>query len=195
MGIGLLPAIVVARELRQRQFKALHWAGRFSTSALTFCGTRTSGYLRRWPSSATWCKALSPTHRLNRKQSSNWRRRLGKPDTERIRACDFGGFEASTENSYLAGPRYVFRSFGRFRPYVQGLIGVGNINYPFKIGSASYFAVAPSGGVSYRLNSKFALRAGYEYQFWINSPGYATEPNHQLMPNGAQIGLAYSIFR
>ena len=111
------------------------------------------------------------------------------------RFLHFGGFEASTENSYLAGPRYVFRSFGRFRPYVQGLIGVGNINYPFKIGSANYFAVAPSGGVSYRLNSKFALRAGYEYQFWINSPGYANEPDHQLMPNGAQIGLAYSIFR
>lgn len=27
MGLALLPAIVVARELRQRQFKALHWAG------------------------------------------------------------------------------------------------------------------------------------------------------------------------
>ena len=27
MGLGLLPAIVVARELRQRQLKALHWAG------------------------------------------------------------------------------------------------------------------------------------------------------------------------
>lgn len=27
MGIGLLPAIVVARELREHQFKALHWAG------------------------------------------------------------------------------------------------------------------------------------------------------------------------
>jgi len=27
MGLGLLPAVVVARELRQHQFKALHWAG------------------------------------------------------------------------------------------------------------------------------------------------------------------------
>ncbi len=27
MGLALLPAIVVARELRQNQFKALHWAG------------------------------------------------------------------------------------------------------------------------------------------------------------------------
>jgi DNA-binding transcriptional LysR family regulator len=27
MGLGLLPAIVVARELRQLQIKALHWAG------------------------------------------------------------------------------------------------------------------------------------------------------------------------
>jgi DNA-binding transcriptional LysR family regulator len=27
MGLALLPAIVVARELRLRQFKALHWGG------------------------------------------------------------------------------------------------------------------------------------------------------------------------
>jgi DNA-binding transcriptional LysR family regulator len=27
MGLGLLPAMVVARELRQLQVKALHWAG------------------------------------------------------------------------------------------------------------------------------------------------------------------------
>jgi DNA-binding transcriptional LysR family regulator len=27
MGVGLLPAIVVARELRQHQLKVLHWAG------------------------------------------------------------------------------------------------------------------------------------------------------------------------
>jgi DNA-binding transcriptional LysR family regulator len=27
MGIALLPAVVIARELRQRQFKSLHWAG------------------------------------------------------------------------------------------------------------------------------------------------------------------------
>jgi DNA-binding transcriptional LysR family regulator len=27
MGLALLPAIVVARELRQHQFNALHWAG------------------------------------------------------------------------------------------------------------------------------------------------------------------------
>jgi opacity protein-like surface antigen len=107
----------------------------------------------------------------------------------------FGGFEASTESSYLAGPQYVFRNFGRFRPYVQGLVGVGKIHYPFQIGDASYFAVAPAAGVSYRLNSKFALRAAYEYQFWPNSPGYSNEPDHTLQPNGAMIGLAYSIFR
>ena len=27
MGLGLLPAIVVARELRQNRLKALHWTG------------------------------------------------------------------------------------------------------------------------------------------------------------------------
>ena len=54
---------------------------------------------------------------------------------------------------------------------------------------------ARAGGVSYRLGSRFALRAEYEYEFWPNSPGYAGEPNHRLTPNGAQVGIAYSILR
>lgn len=112
-----------------------------------------------------------------------------------VRFLHFGGFEGSTESNYLAGPRYLFRSFGNFRPYIKGLVGSASIHYPFQIGDASYLAVAPAGGVSYRLSGSFALRAEYEYQFWLNSPGYANEPHHELMPNGVQIGIAYSIFR
>ena len=111
------------------------------------------------------------------------------------RFLHFGGFETSTETTYLAGPRYIFRTLGRFRPYVKGLIGDANIHYPFQIGNANYFAVAPAGGASYRLSERFALRAEYEYQFWLNSPGYANQPNHQLTPNGIQVGIAYCILR
>jgi opacity protein-like surface antigen len=112
-----------------------------------------------------------------------------------VRFLRFGGFAGSTETNYLAGPRYAFRNFGRLRPYLVGLIGVGQIHYPFRIGNANYFAVAPAGGASYRLNRRFALRAEYEYQFWVNSPGYADQPDHPLHPNGFNVGVAYRLSR
>jgi opacity protein-like surface antigen len=112
-----------------------------------------------------------------------------------VRFLPIGGFEGVTESSYLAGPRYRFRNFGRFQPYAQGLVGVGKIHYPFNVGDANYFAVAPGGGVNYRLGAHWLLRAGYEYQFWLNSPGYSNQPGHQLRPNGMSIGVAYRLFR
>ena len=111
------------------------------------------------------------------------------------RLLRFGGFESSTETSYLFGPKFLFRNFGRFKPYVKGLIGVGRIHYPFQIGDASYFAVAPGGGVSYKLSDRFAIRAEYEYQFWPDSPGYTNEPHHELTPNGINVGFSYCVRR
>jgi len=107
----------------------------------------------------------------------------------------FNSFYGETEDNYLAGPRYMVRTFGKFQPYAQCLAGLGKIQYPFQIGNASYFAVAPGAGVNYRLSRRFTLRGEYEYQFWLNSPGFANEPAHQLTPNGFHIGLAYRIFR
>jgi len=34
----------------------------------------------------------------------------------------------------------------------------------------------------------------YEYQLWPGSPGYASEPKHELTPNGFQVGVAYRVF-
>jgi len=111
------------------------------------------------------------------------------------RFLPFGGFQGETESSYLIGPRYRFRHLGKFQPYAQGLIGVGEINYPFNIGPATYFDIAPSGGANYRLSTHWLFRAAYEYQFWLNSPGYTNQPNHQLRPNGVNVGVAYKLFR
>jgi len=108
---------------------------------------------------------------------------------------NFGGFEAETESSYLVGPKFRFRRHGGFQPYAQGLLGVGSIQYPFTIGHAHYFDVAPAAGTTYRLSSRCQLRAEYEYQVWVNSPGYANEPNHQLRPNGFHAGVAFRPFR
>jgi opacity protein-like surface antigen len=111
------------------------------------------------------------------------------------RFLHFGGFADSTESSYLVGPKVYFFAKGRFQPYGKFLVGLGNIHYPFDIGDASYFALAPGAGSSYRLSRRWMLRAEYEYQIWQNSPGYANEPNHELTPNGFNVGVAYRVFR
>jgi hypothetical protein len=107
----------------------------------------------------------------------------------------FGGFEGTTETNYLIGPRYRFRGYGRLQPFAQCLVGNGRIHYPFQIGNASYFAIAPAAGATWQLSRIFSLQAKYEYQLWPGSPGYANEPAHELTPNGFQIGIAYRLLR
>jgi hypothetical protein len=107
----------------------------------------------------------------------------------------FGGFESATETSYLIGPRYRFNHYGRWQPYAQGLAGLGGIHYPFAIGDAHYFAIAPGAGVRYRMSSRWEARGEYEYQIWLNSPGYSNQPNHPLRPSGVHLGMAYHPFR
>lgn len=102
-----------------------------------------------------------------------------------------GGFEGSTESSYVAGPWAVLAFRGRFVPYAKFLVGDARIRYPFSIGNAGYLALAPGAGVDYRLRSRWLLRVEYEYQMWPNSPGYASQPDHELTPNGLRVGIAW----
>ncbi|MGC2637128.1 MAG: outer membrane beta-barrel protein [Acidobacteriaceae bacterium] len=104
-----------------------------------------------------------------------------------------GGFEGSTESTYLAGPKAVLLFRGRWLPYGKLLVGEGRIHYPFRIGDANYLAVAPGAGADYRVRDRWVLRFEYEYQVWPNSPGYANEPKHELTPNGFHVGIAYRI--
>lgn len=96
---------------------------------------------------------------------------------------NLGGFEGSTESSYLAGPRIFVLSSSKLQLFGKGLVGVGRIHYPFQIGNANYLAIVPEGGVEYRLADHWMLRAEYEYQFWLNSPGYANLPDHPFAPD------------
>ena len=112
-----------------------------------------------------------------------------------LRFLRFGGYRDETESNYLAGPIFRFRQAGRIRPFARALFGAGHIHYPYNIGDATYFAVAPAAGIDYRFSPNFALRAGYEYQYWVNSPGYSNLPDHPLHPNGLEVGIAYRIFR
>lgn len=68
--------------------------------------------------------------------------------------------------TYLAGLRY-FRDYGRFRPYAKGLVGVGEFNFPYNLGTDSCFVAAPGAGVDYRLTRRISWRAvDVEYQIW-----------------------------
>jgi hypothetical protein len=49
--------------------------------------------------------------------------------------------------------------------------------------------------VSYHLAQRWQIRGEYEYQFWLNSPGFANEPEHQITPNGFHVGIAFRPLR
>jgi len=104
----------------------------------------------------------------------------------------FNGLNGQYEDNYLFGPKISFFRRGKFRPYGKFLIGVGKLNFPYQIGYGTYFAMAPGGGLDYRLSRRITLRAEYEYQIWPNAPGIAGIPN-DLKPNGFSAGVAYRI--
>ena len=110
-----------------------------------------------------------------------------------VRWLPVGGFAGSTESSYLVGPRYIFRRFGKIQPYGKFLVGLGKIHYPYDIGDGTYFALAPGGGVNYRVSRRLTIRGEYEYQLWSNSTGFVNQPGHTLKPNGFHVGVAYRI--
>ena len=111
------------------------------------------------------------------------------------RFLKFGGFAGETENSYLAGPQVRYFRHTRLQLFGNALIGVSTMHYPYDIGNASYFTIAPAAGADYRIRDRWAFRAEYEYQFWLNSPGYSSQPDHPLRPNGFHVGVSYRLFR
>jgi opacity protein-like surface antigen len=111
------------------------------------------------------------------------------------RFLNFLSFHGESESNYLAGPQYRSRSLGKLQLYGQGLVGLGKIQFPFSVGNGSYFAVVPGGGVNYRLARRWQLRAGYDYERWLNSPNIANAPAHEITPSGFHVGLAFAPLR
>ena len=68
--------------------------------------------------------------------------------------------------TYSGGVRYHF-NVGRFQPYLKGLIGLGDFNFPYNLATGHYFIVTAGGGLDYRLNPRIYIRAAdVEYQDW-----------------------------
>jgi hypothetical protein len=69
--------------------------------------------------------------------------------------------------TYTIGPRFHVDIGGRLQPYVKGLVGVGDFNFPYNYAHGSYFMVAAGGGVDYTLTHRWCIRlADVEYQDW-----------------------------
>jgi len=68
--------------------------------------------------------------------------------------------------TYLIGPRYHL-TYGRFQPYVKGLIGFGQFDYPYNLGTDNDLVVERGGGLDFRVTRRLRIRvADFEYQIW-----------------------------
>jgi opacity protein-like surface antigen len=90
--------------------------------------------------------------------------------------------------TYMIGPRYHF-DIGRFQPYVKGMVGFGEFNFPYNFAHGSYLLVAAGGGVDYRLSRRWSVRlADVEYQNW---PQFTFG---SMTSVGVSAGIRYRIF-
>jgi opacity protein-like surface antigen len=121
----------------------------------------------------------------------NWNHRFGVEG--RARFLNIGSWNGETEQDYLAGPRYTFLHRNKLRPYALFQVGFVKMQYPFSVGSGTFFAMAPGGGVEYRLSRKWSVRGSYEFQMLMNSPNFTNEPQYGIKPNGGIVGLSYRL--
>jgi opacity protein-like surface antigen len=110
------------------------------------------------------------------------------------RFLNLNSWNGETEQDYLIGPRYSFLRGEKLRPFAYFQVGMVKILYPFQMGTGSSFAMAPGGGVEYRLSRKLSVRGAYELQMLTNSPDFTDEPKFGIHPTGATVGISYRIF-
>ena len=93
------------------------------------------------------------------------------------------------ERSYEIGGRY-HRDYGRFAPYIKGMVGRGVFNFAqgnVVYANLAYNMFALGGGVDVRINRFLNVRGDYEWQDWHGFP-----PNG-LTPQLVTIGVAYHL--
>jgi len=66
--------------------------------------------------------------------------------------------------TYSIGARYHFGK-SRFQPYVKGLVGFGDFNFPYNLATGRFLVVTGGGGLDIRLSRRIYIRAvDLEYQ-------------------------------
>jgi opacity protein-like surface antigen len=105
------------------------------------------------------------------------------------------GSGGQTQSHYLIGPRYRVLHWHRLAGWAKLMMGAGVETFPNKIGTGSYFDMAPGGDLDYRFSPRIDLRLGYEYQYWPAAPNIPNLPNNGMHPSGFSIGIGYRIIR
>ncbi len=68
--------------------------------------------------------------------------------------------------TYSIGARYHF-ALGRFQPYVKGLAGFGNFNFPYNLATGRDLVATGGGGLDIRIARGVYIRAAdADYQYW-----------------------------
>lgn len=105
----------------------------------------------------------------------------------------FNSYNSETQSAFLVGPKYIFLRSNKWRPYARFSVGTVHVHFPFELGDGSYFTLAPAGGVEYRLDRHWAVRAEYQQRFLLNSPNFSGEPQFGMHPGGFQFGVSYRL--
>ncbi len=92
--------------------------------------------------------------------------------------------DQSYQRTYEIGARY-FRTYGPVLPYVKGMIGRGDFNYPHSLADLSYNMYAAGAGADLKVGNNLNVRAEYEFQKWTSFP------NGGLTPQLVTFGVAY----
>jgi hypothetical protein len=120
--------------------------------------------------------------------------RLARPSIEVRGSYPIDKGTINSQKSVLAGPK-VEHAFGRVHPYVDFLIGRGEIDYGmggFPVGNILYISststiYSPGGGVDFNFTRRIDLKADVQYQHW-DTPVVASGTVH---PVAVTIGGVY----
>ena len=114
------------------------------------------------------------------------RRRLGiEAEGQWVEFHESSGVHIET---YSIGARYHFGK-GRFQPYVKGLVGFGDFNFPYNLATGRFLVVTGGGGLDIRLSRRIYVRAvDFEYQ---DSPQFTFGAMNTL---NASAGLRVRVF-
>jgi hypothetical protein len=90
------------------------------------------------------------------------------------------------QRTYEAGGRYLLH-YRALAPYVRGSYGRGVLNFPKNDANLAYNMLAAAGGADLAVHPRINVRAEFEYQYWLSTPGSGLH----IHPSLLTLGVAY----
>jgi hypothetical protein len=72
-------------------------------------------------------------------------------------------------------------------PFARASVGRGVLNFPKNDANLAYNMVAAAGGLDLPVHPRVNVRAEYEYQYWLSTPGSGLH----ITPSALTVGVAY----